>query len=62
MSHHERIYAIGGNLDIGYIRIRNDGVILSIWIDTEKQQMLFLPETGNVPGTIPPESGKGEDE
>lgn len=44
MSHHERIYAIGGNLDIGYIRIRNDGVILSIWIDTEKQKMLFLPE------------------
>ena len=44
MSRHERIYGIGGNLDIGYIRIRNDGVILSIWIDTEYQKMLFLPE------------------
>lgn len=44
MSRHERIYGIGGNLDIGYIRIRNDGVILSIWIDTDHQKMLFLPE------------------
>ena len=44
MSRHERIYGIGGNLDIGYIRIRNDGVILSIWIDTEYQKMLFVPE------------------
>ena len=44
MSHHERIYAVGGNLDIGYIRIRNDGIILSIWIDTDHQKMLFLPE------------------
>ena len=44
MSRHERIYGIGGNLDIGYIRIRNDGVILSIWIDTEYQKMLFVQE------------------
>jgi len=42
MSHHERIYGIGGNVDIGYIRVRNDGVILSIWIDHMK--MLFVPE------------------
>ena len=42
MSHHERIYAVGGNLDIGYIRITNDGKIISIWIDNQKK--LFLPE------------------
>ena len=42
MSHHERIYGIGGSYDIGYIRVRNDGVILSIWIDSMK--MLFVPE------------------
>ena len=41
-SHHERIYGIGGNMDIGYIRIRNDGTILSIWID--HMQTLFVPE------------------
>jgi len=41
-SHHERIYAIGGNQDIGYIRVRNDGTILSIWIDHMKT--LFVPE------------------
>ena len=44
MSHHQRIYISRGETDIGYIRVRNDGTILSIWIDTEHQSMLFLPE------------------
>ena len=44
-SHHERIYGVGGNMDIGYIRVTNDGKILSIWIDHMKT--LFVPESGD---------------
>lgn len=44
MSHHRDIY-IGDSLNPdGHVRIRNDGVILSIWIKTPHQKMLFLPE------------------
>ena len=44
MSHHVDIY-IGDSLNPdGYVRIRNDGTVLSIWIKTVKQQMLFVPE------------------
>ena len=44
MSHHVDIY-IGDSLNSdGYVRIRNDGTVLSIWIKTVKQQMLFVPE------------------
>lgn len=46
-SHHERIYWLnfeGAAQDCGYVRVRNDGVILSVWIDTEVQRMLFVPE------------------
>ena len=42
MSHHINIYIDGAIPRIGYARIRNDGVILSIWIDDQK--MLFHPE------------------
>ena len=45
MSHHISIY-IGDSMNPdGHVRIRNDGTILSIWIKTDKQQMLFLPES-----------------
>ena len=51
MSHHKKIYivdplAVETNIltSIGHIRIRNDDTILSIWIDSKKQSMLFLPE------------------
>ena len=42
MSHHQRIYLSAGEIDIGYVRITNDGEILSIWIDTEVQRTLFI--------------------
>ena len=48
MSHHQRIYIHGHSdapVDIGYIRITNDGKILSIYIDTKVQRMLFHPES-----------------
>jgi hypothetical protein len=41
-SHHERLQ-IGGFF-VGYARVRNDGTVLSIWISTDNQQMLFVPE------------------
>lgn len=44
-SHHERIYLTdfyGDMSDIGYVRITNDGKVLSIWIDHMK--VLFVPE------------------
>jgi hypothetical protein len=44
VSHHQRIYLSAGELDIGYVRITNDGTILSIWIQTDRQRMLFKPE------------------
>ena len=52
MSHHKRIYIVNpfAKLEteclknIGHVRIRNDGTILSIWINTDYQGMLFLPE------------------
>ena len=52
MSHHKKIYIVDPLSEvetnilytIGHVRIRNDGTILSIWINTDKQAMLFLPE------------------
>ena len=44
MSHHEPIKI--GNLYVGYARITNEGVILSIYIKTKSQHRLFLPEEG----------------
>jgi len=41
-SHHKRIEIDG--VDVGYVRIRNDGTVLSVWISTENQKMLFVPE------------------
>jgi len=41
-SHHEAIRV--GNMIVGHARITNDGTILSIWINTDRQRMLFLPE------------------
>lgn len=41
-SHHEQI-KIGGQY-VGYARITNDGEILSIYIKTNEQRMLFLRE------------------
>ena len=42
MSHHRNI-SIGETV-IGHVRITNDGTILSIWINTNRQRMLFHPE------------------
>ncbi len=42
MSHHKSFFIDG--VKCGHVRITNDGVILSIWIDTEVQRMLFVPE------------------
>jgi hypothetical protein len=42
MSHHIKIYIDGPLNEIGYARITNDGVILSIWIKDQKQ--LFVPD------------------
>jgi hypothetical protein len=39
--HHEQLQ-IGGKF-VGYARVRNDGMVLSIWINQEHQQ-LFLPD------------------
>ena len=52
MSHHKKIYIVDPLAEaetnilhtIGHVRRRNDGTILSIWIHTETQSMLFLPE------------------
>ena len=47
LSHHQRIYLHGHSdapVDIGYVRITNDGKILSIWIDTKVQRTLFIPD------------------
>ena len=41
-SHHETI-KIGENT-VGFARITNSGRILSIYINTDVQRMLFLPE------------------
>lgn len=41
-SHHKRIEIDG--VDVGYVRVRNDGTVLSVWISTEHQKMLFVPE------------------
>ena len=41
-SHHENIKI--GEKYVGRVRITNSGRILSIWINTDIQQMLFLPE------------------
>ena len=42
MSHHVPIYIDGPLGEIGYARITNDGVILSIWI--RDQYQLFVPD------------------
>jgi len=51
MSHHKKIYIVDPLSNepnvlahIGHVRIRNDGTVLSIWINQDKQAMLFLPE------------------
>lgn len=52
MSHHKKIYIVDPLAEvetnilhtIGHVRRRNDGTILSIWINTGNQSMLFLPE------------------
>jgi|TARA_R110000823_G_C15845889_1_gene491681 hypothetical protein len=52
MSHHKKIYIVDPLAEaetnilhtIGHVRRRNDGTILSVWIHTDKQSMLFLPE------------------
>jgi hypothetical protein len=47
-SHHERIYWLnfnGAADDVGYVRVTNEGKILSIWIDHMK--VLFVPEPGD---------------
>ena len=45
MSHHVsiRMGGVPGEI-IGHARITNRGHIISIWIKTDKQQMLFFPE------------------
>lgn len=43
LSHHIPIYIDGTIPKIGYARITNDGVILSIWIYDQEQ--LFVPDT-----------------
>jgi len=42
MSHHRPIMVDG--VKVGHVRITNSGTILSVWIKTDTQQMLFLPE------------------
>ena len=45
MSHHQTLYVLDGNGDpfpVGYRRIRNDGVVLSVWMSGAK--ILLLPE------------------
>ena len=41
-SHHEQIKI--GNIYVGTARVTNSGRILSMWINTNMQKMLFLPE------------------
>ena len=45
-SHHKFIYAwiMGEQVRVGHLRITNTGTVLSVWIDNDVQQMLFLPE------------------
>jgi len=44
MSHHKKIYIEddGTQIELGHVRITNEGEILSIWIDHMKR--LFHPE------------------
>jgi hypothetical protein len=45
MSHHRKIVFIdesGTTIELGHVRITNDGEILSIWVDHMKR--LFKPE------------------
>jgi hypothetical protein len=44
MSHHKLIYDKDGN-DIGFLRITNEGEVLSVWIDNNGFMGLFNPET-----------------
>ena len=43
MSHHEGIYNKNGE-EIGYLRITNDGEVISIWYKTADWQGLYKPE------------------
>lgn len=47
MSHHRRIFidVDGTQIELGHVRITNEGEILSIWIDHMKR--LFHPEGGS---------------
>ena len=46
MSHHKpiSIHYGGDRVNIGYVRINNDGKVLSVWIDSRVQRQLFVPE------------------
>ena len=46
MSHHKPISIHYGDdrVNIGYVRINNDGQVLSVWIDSRVQRQLFVPE------------------
>ncbi len=43
MSHHEGIYNKNGE-EIGYLRITNEGEVISIWYKTNKWWGLYKPE------------------
>lgn len=46
MSHHKSIFIkYGGDpVYVGYVRMTNEGQVLSVWIDSKVQQQLFHPE------------------
>jgi hypothetical protein len=44
MSHHKTIYDKNGE-ELGFLRIMNDGEVLSVWINSKGFMGLFNPET-----------------
>lgn len=44
MSHHKPIYDKDGD-EVGFLRITNEGEVLSVWINTNGFMGLFHPET-----------------
>jgi len=44
MSHHKLIYDTDGK-KVGFMRITNEGEVLSVWIDSKGFMGLFNPET-----------------
>ena len=57
MSHHKKIYIVDPTsetsnalIHISHVRRRNDGTVLSVWINSEYQSMLFLPEHSELIG------------